>query len=763
MSISLSGGSADIQIDDLNLKDLIDPKKGEPTVFQLPFKIVAGFDQPIANFPLMNVALDVPYKSGNNKWTLGDFTFSLSAGVSNSIGIYGPGHTIFQYTKTFPTSVATALDAKSAATSGSITVPAGQYYVAVELQLSLTASDGAKIKLGEVGIQGSAGVNDVYTVRFLKNVPSSTLVKDAVRQAFAGYVLPLHPETFDRLQPGDYLYHQFNASLNIGFGASLGLNEVFFAAKYKAQIPDSPAVVPALDASAKVALQANASLGATFKYTDSFEQMLWKSDANTGHLHLYRNHATDPAFNVGATIAAIAQPSVNFGPVNVVTLVQKALPGGTGSTAGKVLQGHAQAHATNWAKDVEVNVSSWLKGDLGKASLQLAIDDLNSSTLLMNLTLDLTKAGFQSAWKQLLAGDFVAAFAQTEAGISLDPGSGLENFHHQKTDLTLNLFGKFKAEWSDAQITDLDVIYTGNNTFQLIENIGLQDISTVGKSGKEVDLFFAAKGTSATASGQGTALGPPELHLLLKAGDNPKFAFALEQLLAQTATGPLALQLKNQIAASTKQPKSTQTLELIFSSTAYAKLTASRLNSDGTIASEALDQANYDTFAQACWQAEPGIIADATDFSVHQKLDLTYEVWRRWNLLANGKDPNSASPSRRHPGSPTAAEPFLNQRFNSPLTLETIPIVLQDASNFMNLCEDLVSLANLPPDGGNSWTNLCNELKGIIHSDIPVDYLAPTGFALTELVRQGGAQLSLSGPAPGASQENSITVTLRYA
>jgi hypothetical protein len=769
MSITLSAGSDisnDIQLDNLSLTDLTDPQNGATTLFQMADPIVAGLNQQVSDFPAASSPVTLTYKSGNNSWTVGDFTFGISGGASCSISVLSQNQALIpKYTKTFPTTIGTGLDTSTnSKTTGEIDVPAGQYYVVVELDLTLAANGSAKVQLGEVGIQGTASTNDTYTVRFCKNVPGAMLLKDALAQAFAGFVLPLHSQTYQHLQPGDYLYHNFNATLNLGFGATFGLNEVYFSGQYKAQIPNSPAAVPTVTTSAKVALQANASLGTTFKYTDSFEAMLWKTDPNAGRLHLYRNHSTDATFNVGATVTVIADPAVSISPLNLSNLAQEALPGGTGTVAGQILQGTAQNDATTWVNDAQNKITSWLKPfQQGKTALQLAIEDENTSTLLLDATFDLTQVDFPSAWKQVLAGDFEAALAQPNGGMSLDPGSGLENYHHEKTDITFNLFGKFEAEWTTAQITNFSVLYAGNNTFDLVENIGLENITNINGSGKEVDLYFAARGT--TVAGGGTQIDLPELHVLLKATNNPKFAASLAQFLSLTATGTIAAQLQAQLTASAQQAKSTQTLELVFESTAYGKLNSSTLNPDGTITNENLDQLNYNTFAHACWEAEPGINADVTDFSVNQVLDLTYGVWRTWNILSLGHDPTDPTvfPNRRHPGDPQATKSFIDIHFNSPVALQTISIVLQDASGFMNLCEDLDKLANLPLDGGNSWTNLCADLGQIIHSDISVDYLAPTGYALTELAVKGGAQLALTGPTQGASQEPSITVTLRYS
>lgn len=782
MSITLSSGSDsshDIQID--NLKDLVPNGNNVPTVLKLAEAVVAGLNQPVSSAAALGGPFTLSYQSGNPCWTLGDYTFGLSGGVSGTIEVLPPGQDLIGYTKTFPTTIGSGLDTNaSTAKPGKITAPPGNYYVLVALKMTLAANGAAKVQLGQVGIQGTAATDDAYEIKFFKSVAGDTLLEDALRQAFEGFVLPLHAQTFQHLEPGDYLYHQFNATLNLGFGASLGLNETYFSGQYKAAIPDSPAATPAVTLSACVGLTVDGSLGATFKYTDSFEAMLWLTDSNTAHLHLYKNHSTDPSFTAAVTIGIQADPAVSIAPLSLSSLAQQALPGGTGAVVSQILNGAAQDQVNTWVGDAQTKIDSWLKPlQSGKVQLQATIEDLDSSYLLLDVTFALAQPGFSPAWSEVLAGDFQSALKQSNGAMSLDPGSGLESFHHQKTDVTFKLFGKFQEEWTSSQITNYSVLYAGNNTFKLVENIGLQNITNVDGSGREVDLYFAAQGTQTVAGG--LTLAPPDLHVFLKATNNPKFGNAIAQCLGLAATGTVAAQLRDQLVTSVKKGNSTQTVELIFDPGAYGALTSSTLNSDGTIANENLDTANYDAFAAASWESQPGVIADVSNFSVQNKLDLTYDVWRRWNMTAIGKDPDRGTnfPQRRPPAKgnpPVAASPdsggdwdgsdavaFLDQQFQSPALLQFIPFVLIQASGFMDLCEDLKNLAALAASDQTSWDGLCADLGYIVHHDVPADYLVPTGYALTKLATQAGAQAAVSGPSAGAANEPAIAVTLRFS
>lgn len=758
-----SNNSNDIKVS--SLTDLITSQTAPPTMLRLADPVIPGLNQPVARFPAASSPVKLSYQSGNNCWTVGNYSFGLSGEVDGEVAVIAPGQKLIDsYTKTFSTTVGTDLDAQTnSKNTGSIVAPPPRYYLSVQLALTLAANGSAKVNIGEVGVQGSASATNTFKVRFYKKVDPAALLKDALAQAFAGFVLPLHSQTFQHLEVGDYLYHQFNATLNLGFGVTLGLNQVLFSGQYKAAIPDAPAGTPSVKMCAKVGLQANACFGITFKSSGSFEAMMWKTGENAAHLHLYRSTTTDPEFTIGATLSVGADPAAKLTAANLSDLAGAVFPNGTGNAVSSLIAQKGQSEITKWSCDVQSRITSWLKPfQESKASLQIAIDNLNSKFLLIDATCDTSQLGFAPAWQRLLAGDFQAALSQNNCGITLDPGSGLEDFHHQKTDITLNLFSRCKGEWQTGNITNYSILYAGNNTFNLVENTGLENLTNVDGSGREVEIFFAAKATEDIAGNM--QIAAPDLHYVLKATNNRKFGKSVAQFLASVLSGDqVAVQLHNQFVASVDRGNEVQKVEVIFAPSAYQNLAFSSPGSD-----LAADTHNFNAFALACWSSEPGVIADATNFSVQNKLDLNYSVWRTWNMIANGIDPNDSSkfPNRRDPGDwdGSDATTFLDQHFLSPAALAAIPFALRAAAGFMNGCEDLSNLATQASANAiPSWNALCADMQYIMAHDLSVDYLAPTISALTGLLLQQGVKGTYTGPTTHAAGEPSINITLRYA
>jgi hypothetical protein len=750
-----SDSANNIQID--NLTDL---RSEATTLLSLGEEVVGDLNQAVSKLAT-DKQMQLKYASGNNQWTVGNFTFGLSGGVTGSISFKAPGDDLLTYTKSFPTTIGDGLGEQTNADStGKISVQTGQYFLLLELDMTLAANAAAKVNLGSVGISGSVGTSDTFAIRFAKSVGGDISVKDALVAAFQGFVLPLHPNTYGHLQVGDYLYHQFNATLNLGFGATLGLDKVFFSGQYKADIPSVPAA-PSVSSSGKIEVKLGATLGATFKYTDSFEAMLWKTDAEVGRLHLYRNKTTDSNFNVGATVAIIADPKVSISAVSVSSLATTVLPGGTGAVVSSVLAAKAQPEVSKWVNDVQGKINNWLQPfQEGKTSLQWAIERTNASFLLTDFTFDLSNGAFPAAWSAAVAGDFAAVLAIPNARVSLDPGSGLEGFHTKKSAITFNLFGKFAAEWDNATIDNYSIIYAGNNTFHLVEDIGRQAISAVNGHGKEIDLYFAAAATSDTA---GVKLDDVNLHAILKATRNSSFGNAIAGMLSKATTGTDASALIKQVLASAQNGKSTESLEIVFKPSAYGKLSFSAL-SNGRPVDEAKDQANYQCFAAACSQLES---SSPANFSIQRPLDLDYLHWRIWNIAATDDyPPRSGSVPNRHDlgdwlGS--KVEACIDAEISAGLTWQQVSYAFRAASDFMNLCEDLSNLAKVTESPtAPTWRSLVTDLNAIVNNDLQVDFLGPMALALAMSLGQKGTQPSILGPAPNTAQESAIVVTLTY-
>jgi hypothetical protein len=219
----------------------------------------------------------------------------------------------------------------------------------------------------------------------------------------------------------------------------------------------------------------------------------------------------------------------------------------------------------------------------------------------------------------------------------------------------------------------------------------------------------------------------------------------------------VASTLSKQILALAQQGSGSETLKMIFKPSAYGRLSSSTL---GKKMIEEVDRGNFDAFAWACSHVEGSAPAN---FTLNPAMD--YATWRTWNIAANDQfpPPVGSVPNRRDEGGRAQGWNYLGKQFGAAAPAQLIGFSFQAASDFMNLCEDLKSLAGLVTADTVSWDTLIADLKSIIKNDVAGDFIPATALALTKCVGQAGVQPQILGPAPNSAQEQSITVTLMYS
>ncbi|MBV8629841.1 MAG: hypothetical protein JOZ83_02880 [Silvibacterium sp.] len=754
MSFNVTAGSRNITSTG-PLKDL---KSNVQSDFRLPNEVESYLDQPLSALPanLRSVGVDcVPGPS----WSLGRFMFTLSAGVKSRLAVMLPGDPLLTFADEFQTDIAIGPGADAAPPPPrTIPVPAGQAYLCVELEFQIGGGISVEAPAGTVGICASASGQDTFGNAFYRKCTPSATLHDAIRDAFANYVLPLHPLTLANLDPGDYLHHEFNACLEVGLGASIGLSKVLYAAQAPASIPRMGGPIQALNM-ALPSFQACAKLAFSFAYTGAFEALLWKDNPSTGHMHLFRSREQDATLglHLGVGLGSDAVHGMACMSQQCGALMGKVLPG----TLAQKFIGVASDEMNNFAGEGCKKVASWLEPvNRGKATLDIAIESTKQSFLLLDYAFDLTAPAFNSAWQTALAGDFVAALTTPNGGVQIGAGGGLEKLYSKKTSVHLNLFGALNAVWSDATIHNTSMIYAGNNTFHLMAEEGRQQLALINNSKRQIDIYFAAQ---ADFSGGTTKLGPVELHCVLKATNNPKYGKYLANFLNLMSPAAGQSALAQSIAALAAAPNTTEMVHLIFDQTSYGRLRASSLT-NGKPDNEAPDQQNYAAFAQACSK----LFAESPANFSYAGQSLGYTVWRNWNIASNNQwpAPPGAVPNRTASGNFAAGQSFLDTEFPQAGTVTPlIGYALQAASDFMSFCADLKSLST-PNSGGSAtaaWDSLVARLKSIIQSDVSQDFAAPAGLALTWLCSSGNSPDEVRGPAPGLEDTNSIAVTVTFS
>ncbi|WP_263355838.1 hypothetical protein [Acidicapsa ligni] len=728
MGISLIIGNRD----PFAVSSLKDLKSDVDTLLHLGDDFQDWLDKPISALPKELQNTGISYTSGNQSWTAGDFTFSLCGGATGKISIATSG-SLLSYTDEFPTEVSVGDPAAAnKKNTKAIAVPAGAAYVAVSLTVKLKGGISATLTSGIYGVCGSVNDSDTFTVTFSKKCLPADILSSALKEAIAGFVLPLHAETLNNLEVGDYLHYNFNGCLQVGLGASVGLNKVLYAGQYTADLPTNAGAL-AVTGSVSPTVHVGANLAFKLEYAGTFEALLWK-DADvtglaTGRLHLYRSTEQDKSLGAtfGMTLAADPTICVKAVTEQVNGLLTQSVP------QGDTLAGKASAEIASFAGDAANTLTSWLtsKTQVG-SSLEVAIGSTQQTFLLLDYTFDLSAAAFASGWSAAYGARFMDALQTPDGGVSIAVGSGIEKLYSRTTSVTLCLFGKLKASWDNSVLDNSSMVYAGNNTFHLIADEGRQTLSSLGKSGREIDLYFAAE---ADLSAAALPLGAPQLHLILKAVNNAKFgnyiAGFLGLMTADLGSADVASIVATLKAAAAKG--GTQTLQVVLPSAAYRRLGSSTIT-HGKPDNQGPDQDNFNAFGTACSELFDG---EPANFSYGSQR-LGYSTWSNWNIACIDRWPPSSDgelPDRTQTGNPASGLGYLNLQFPQGGANSLAGYALGAVQDFMNLCEALKTLAQAAEVEANqgSWNALVARMKSIIANDVSPDFLASTGLGLVRL------------------------------
>jgi hypothetical protein len=758
VSISLSLGN----IGSLTLKqlsdELTDLKGSGSTHLNLGHDLDAFLKQPLSSIPSAFTSVALNYGSGDQTWTPGPVTFTLSGGVCGKVSIYTSGNFV-SYTDGFPTTVTLgAPPVDNSGCSAKLTITPPEAYVCLELDFTLSGGISVSGGSGIYGVSADGSASSSITVAFYKQCTSSTTLEDAIVSAFKSFVFPLHPDTLNHLAPGDYLHYIFNASLSLGLGATVGVDKVLYAGQYKSDIPGAASALN-VTANFKPHAKAGAKLSFAYDYTGTFEVLLWLSAPKAAHLHLYRSSKQDTSLGANLGVAASTDASLTLGidPDKVAKALTTRFPSLRTSDFKTKVFDPASAEISKYVTEMNTDMGKWLiRLNNAKATLDVAIEATRDRFLLTNYAIDLTQP-YQPAWKLMLDGRFLQAFNLPNTGVTLDIGSGLENVFTTATSLKINLFGKFSAAWTDSVINNCSLLYAGNNTFHLIANEGRSQIALINGSKKEIDIYFAAEADLSTTNAPIQNLDI-KLHVTLQATSNQNFGAYIAHIVGLLSQGQDGRLLTSAVAQLAAQPNTTQLLHLIFSQATYTnKLQASTIT-HGKPDNEFPDQQNFAAFASACAQLFG--TSQPQNFSYNTR-HLDYKLWRQANILSNDSaPPANALPDRTHAGDPTNAKVYLDTLGLDAMS-QMIWNTLSVGANFMNFCADLKSLiANSSSTDLSSWQQLIAHLQTIIKNDVDVDFIPPTAYALANLC--GGAPASISGPVPNLPKTTSIGVTMTY-
>jgi len=629
-------------------------------------------------------------------------TFALSGNAEGKLEIISGGP-VFTYATDLKSQPTTQLPG---------TDYSGSVYLKISLGFQISGNAGGTGNVGTVGITGSIKGSKQASLIFCHRVSGSTLLGNAVLQAFASLIFPFEPSAALEMKANDLAVVNFQGCLDASFAASYGVPGINFAA------PSVAAVVQSVTkGAAELTLPAGTidlGLTAQVRYThaDVFTAIVQKIDAQNAFLYIMRADKSQTGVGAGinAQISITNTPGVTVDTPALLQAIDK-ITGGLGNEqiADKIpdLQTSLNNKIATWVTDVGKGVSLAGEWDQNKSAANLFKYKVNlSSADLVN-----------KSWHSLCQGDLVAA--ANIGGLTLQPGSGIDTQLSHSFTFTLHLFNFFAAQkntyfqHSYVVVTDTGIRY--------MYDIGKETDTKIKRATTRCSIHFSATADSSSAGAISNA--DVDLYLELAASQDAAQAKRIADTAGYIPSNAQATQAQQSIQKFVAANGSGNvSLVCILKQSAYGRLSSSEFTGNRPPANQQQDTQNWESFRAASQQL----------FQLDFLAKVNYAQWSAFNLICNTGSPNG-TPNRRQPGNPGALPPsFWNNITTAP---QMATYFCLNSAQFMNLCDDLQALAFQisAADTSEKWDDVLASLQEIVTSDVNYDYSKSAIAALLKL------------------------------
>lgn len=738
MGSSSSGVSIDVSTDLAStsaLKAMLSSQHG--AIFQIVGELEKFALQPIKAAAVAKASASVNLTDTASWKTSNGISFSLTPTAKCSINIGSASETF-----------AVAMSIESTDPKDTKNVSAGPadgiVYVNIDLDFSIQGSVSGSGTFSGVGVAGKASGSKAATLSFCQPVKDSLTTLDAIKAAFSQLVFPLDPMCTENMQIGTIAKVSFDGAFNCELDVTYGLGD------YKVSAPSLSSVQQSLQnvvklKSPSVEVDAGAKGSITYAHTDHFALIANKTSETAAMLYLVRASEDDWGASVGITVGVTTTASsvtVDSNKLQSVVMDQignRTIATQVASAASEpinALQTSLNGKLKNWASDVT-----------GEAGLTVGLSRQQGHTALFVFQVDLAKADLtRKSWAALVDGSVAQAMALQ--GFVLEPGSGVADSLKRASTIQFQFFNLFSFK----QVTDyFSNAYTElgkDGTIRIFRDLGQEQSVTTKHALQQFRIYFVATATKSLTNKFSQAA--VDLCLELSENGNSKYAAALANIVAFLPNSP-AVNSARQSMMPFVSNASTGTLDLlmILKSSSYRKLTCSSYNKNKPAPlPQDQDKHNWDAFRAA---------TEALDPNLNFVSSLNYEVWITFNRCCIDKCGSTMTPDRRQVGNVNAVPSSVYNHYGPP---KLVQYFLQASAGFMNLCDDLNTLAAGVPNVQDStqWNDLLKFLTSIVTEDVFMDYAKPTVGALLSLCSE--EEVQVSSTLTKSKNGNSLTCTL---
>jgi hypothetical protein len=709
-------------------------------IFQIVGELRTYAAQPIKAAAAAKASASVSLTNAANWKTSNGIGFSLTPAAKCSIRVDNVSETF---------AVAMNIESTDPKNTQNISAgpTAGVVYVNIDLDFSIQGSASGSGTFSGVGVAGKASGSVAATLSFCQPVADSLSTADAIKTAFQQLIFPLDPLCTKNMQSGTVAKVAFDGTINCELDLTYGLGDYKFAAPDLTSLQQSLGNVVQLK-SPSVEVNVGVKGSITYAHTDHFALIANKTSNTVAMLYLVRSSEDDAGVSIGltagitTTAASVTVDSSKLQAATMDVTGSSAIASRVASAASQPinsLQTSLNGKLKNWASDVTGNVG-----------LTVGLSRQRGHTALFVFQVDLTTADLaKESWAALVGGSVARALLLQ--GFTLEPGSGVADSLKRISTIQFQFFNFFSFK----QVTDyFSNGYTElgkDGTIRIFRDLGQEQLQTTKEALQQFRIYFEATATQGTSGSISQAA--VNLCIELSEKGNSKYATALANVVGfLPGSAAVNSAQEGMIRFVAGKPAGTLDLKITFKSSAYQKLSCSPYSGNTPPPlPQQQDQDNWKAIQAATEALDP----DANFVS-----NLNYKAWMIFNLDSYDQVGSTKTPDRRQLGNWKAVP----SSFFTPYGPDAlVAFFLQASQGFMNLCDQMRTLAGGVPDVQSSkqWSDLLNFLTSIVTKDIYIDYAKPTAGALLELCSEGGAQVSSS--LAEAQDSSSLTCTVIIA
>jgi hypothetical protein len=720
------------------LQSMLSSQQG--AIFQILGALGKYAKQPIKAAAAAKASANVSLTDAANWKTSNGIGFSLTPTAKCSISV-----------DTVSETFAVAMNIESTDSENTQNISAGPtagiVYVNIDLDFSIQGSVSGSGTLSGVGIAGKASGSAAATLSFSQPVAESLGTLEAIKTAFQQLVFPLDPGCTNKMQNGTIAKVAFDGTINCEMDVTYGLGD------YKVAAPDLTSVQQSLGnvvklkvPSVEVAVGVKGSI--TYAHTDHFALIVNKTSDTVATLYLVRSSEDDAGVSIGITAGITSTAaSVTVDPNQLQSVTQEVT--GSSAIASRIASAASQP-INSLQTSLNGKLKNWASDVTGNVGLTVGLSRQRGHTALFVFQANLTKAELaEQSWGALVGGSVAQALSLR--GFTLEPGSGVSDSLKRASTIQFQFFNFFSFQ----QVTDyFSNGYTElgkDGTIRIFRDLGEEQQATTKQALQQFRIYFEATATQGTSGNISQAA--VNLCIELSEKGNSKYAAALANVVGflpgSTAVNS-AQEGMIQFVSST--PSGTLDLFLILKSSSYQKLSCSPYNVDKPAPlPQEQDQDNWDAFQEA---------TEALDPESKFVSSLSYGAWITFNRDCIDQVGSTETPDRWQLGDPGAVPPSFYEAYGPPAQ---VSYFLQASAGFMNLCDDLKTMASGLSNVTDSkqWNDLLNFLTSIVTKDVFISYAKPTAGALLSLCSEGGVQVSST--LTEAKDSSSLTCAVTVA